>query len=120
MDIQQILDSVSGNLGDVANGEAVMGSPIKLGDTTIIPVSRMSVAFGAGGGEGEGPKMEKGGGEGQGHGAGGGAKIRPVAVIAITPEGINVLPIADRKGKLDAILERIPGFVDEMKKRFEK
>jgi len=125
VEIQKVLEAMTDKLTDVANGDAVMGTPIKLGDTTIIPVSRMSVSFGAGGGEGEGdvPKTAKtpaGSGAGVGYGGGGGAKVRPVAVIVISSEGVNVMPVPDRKGKLDALLEKIPEFIEQIQKKLEK
>src|SRR5690242_15500498 len=104
--LQEILEAVSGPLSDVANGEAVVGSPIQLGSVTVYPISRVSIGLGAGGGQGENPEA-KGAGQpggpesGVGVGSGGGAKARPVAVLVFSAEGVTVLPIPDKKGKLD-------------------
>lgn len=121
-DIQEILEAVSGPLRDVANGEAVVGSPIQLGAVTVYPISRVSIGLGAGGGHGENPEGKGDGKHGRpesglGGGSGGGAKARPVAVLVFSGEGVTVLPIPDRKGKLDGILEKIPELIERFKPR---
>jgi len=119
--IQEILEAVGGGLREVASGEAVVGSPIQLGQVTVYPISRVSLGLGAGGGQGEsearGDRKEKGPESGSGGGSGGGAKARPVAVLVVSPEGVSVLAIPDRRGKLDALLEKIPGFIDRLESR---
>ena len=117
--IVEILESLNGQLGEAASGDAVVGSPIKLGPVTVYPISRISIALGGGGGEGEELSKEgqkKGGSEsGMGGGVGGGAKARPVAVLVISQDGVTVLPIPDKKGKLDRIIDRIPEFVERLR-----
>lgn len=118
--MQGVFGAISGQLGDLANGEAVVGSPIKLGAVTLYPVSR--ITFGLAGGGGDGVEPQKAGGklvQGTGGGAGGAAKARPVAVIVFSEQGVEVLPIADKKGKLDQLLEKVPGLIDSIKERCE-
>jgi len=117
--IHEILGTISSQLGDVANGEAVVGAPIKLGAVTLYPVSRLSIGLGGGGGSGdevhEHGKAGQVPAKGTGGGAAGAAKARPVAVIVFSEEGVSVLPIADKKGKLDQILEKVPGLIEQIK-----
>jgi uncharacterized spore protein YtfJ len=40
-----------------------------------------------------------------------------VAVLVVSAEGVSVLPIPDRRGKLDEILEKIPGFIERLESR---
>jgi uncharacterized spore protein YtfJ len=119
--VQEILEVVGGGLGEVASGEAVVGSPIQLGQVTVYPISRLSLGLGGGGGQGEneakGDRKDRGTETGVGGGGGGGAKARPVAVLVASPEGVSVLAIPDRKGKLDAILDKIPGFIERLESR---
>jgi uncharacterized spore protein YtfJ len=120
--LQEILEAVSGPLSDVANGEAVVGSPIQLGSVTVYPISRVSIGLGGGGGQGENPEGKGAGRHGRpesgaGGGSGGAAKARPVAVLVFSGEGVTVLPIPDRKGKLDGILEKIPELIERFKPR---
>lgn len=117
-DIQDILGEVGGQLSGIANGEAVVGSPIQVGGATIYPISRISVGMGAGGGTGDDPhpRTAKGPASGTGGGAGGGAKARPIAVLVFAEGGgVSVLPIAEKAGKLDQLFEKIPGLVERLK-----
>jgi uncharacterized spore protein YtfJ len=96
----------------VAQPEVVYSRPIQEGAYTVITASEVSVSygfgFGGGGGWSPGPAAEgeeagagaeNAGGEnagGGGGGGGGGASMaRPVAVVAIGPDGVKVEPVMD-------------------------
>jgi uncharacterized spore protein YtfJ len=91
----------------VAQPGAVFGEPVSAAGRTIITASEVSVGmgvgFGFGGGsapgEGEGTEEEAEGGEGTGMGSGGGggggAMGRPVAVIQVSEDGIQIEPVVD-------------------------
>jgi len=119
--IQEILQAVSEELRGVANGDAVLGSPVQLGPATVYPISMVSVGMGGGGGEGEHEKNGGGakGESGVGGGAGGGARARPMAVLVFSPEGVKVLPLPQCRGPLERILDRVPGLLDRLKDREE-
>jgi len=94
----------------------VVGSPIKVGAVTVYPISRISLGLGAGGGSGDDlSKQAAGPQHGTGGGAGGAAKARPVAVLVFAEAGVSVLPIADKSGKFDQLMEKIPGLIERMK-----
>ncbi|MBI5548629.1 MAG: sporulation protein [Deltaproteobacteria bacterium] len=117
-EISDILEAVGEQVGDVASGDAVVGSPINVGAVTVYPISRLSLGLGVGGGSGDdlGRHGEAAGPQhGSGGGAGGGAKARPVALLVFAEEGVSVLPIADKAGKLELLLEKIPGLVERLK-----
>ncbi len=88
----------------VAQPASVFGEPVQSGDYTLITASEVTVGlgFGRGGGmgssgpEGEEPSGEEGGsGAGIGGAGGGGAGGRPVAVITVGPDGVQVEPVID-------------------------
>lgn len=113
-----LIHLISGQLEEAAQSDVVVGQPIELGAITLVPLSRLSVGLGLGGGEGDG-EVHSGGrrrrrskGRGLGAGAGMGAKVRPVAVAIFSESGVEVLPIADRKGTLDRIFDKIPEIID--------
>ncbi len=120
-----ILEAVSMELDKIAHSDIVVGKPVTAGDHTIVPISRVSVGFGAGGGSGEGDtapgkKRHRGKGTGTGGAAGGGGKVRPVAVLLFGPAGLQVMPIADKPGKLDRVIDKLPGWIDQLKGTFSK
>ena len=69
----------------------IIGTPLDLGDRSVIPIAEFGFGFGAGSGEG----AEK---KGSGSGAGGGGGISPVALVVVHKdiqgiEGIQVLSL---------------------------
>lgn len=112
--IDGMVGAVLAHLGDKATSGAVAGEPIKVGDVTLVVLSTLSIGMGAGGGEGQGNgvKGKAPPGSGVGEGAGGAVKVRPAAVIAFTPEGVEVLTIPAQPGPFDKLVERVPAVVD--------
>ena len=124
--ISEILDEMANTLSDGANSEVVVGQPIELGATKIIPLSRVSIGFGGAGGEGDqhfghchNRKEKASRGKGKGTGAGGGAKVRPVGVVIFTDEGVRVEKIPDKSGPIEKLFEKIPDFI-EMARRHKE
>ena len=101
--VVDILKGVVGELREIAKSETVIGQPITVGKTTVLPVIKLSVGFGAGGGQGEDSKAMSG----FGGGGGGGARIEPAGFIIIEEKGVRFL--ATGKGKWDSIIEAVPG-----------
>jgi uncharacterized spore protein YtfJ len=94
-----------------ARPSAVFGEPVESGSYTIITAAEVTSGggFGVGMGRGQAPKpgasqsppaeaaAPAGGqsGAGSGFGGGGGSMGRPVAIIAIGPNGVTVRPVVD-------------------------
>jgi len=112
--VVDILKGVVGELREIAKSETIIGESVTIGDTTVIPIVKISVGFGAGGGQGEDDKARSG----FGGGGGGGAKIEPSAFIIIGPEGVKILPAG--KGKWDTIIDAIPGISKKIGKMADK
>ncbi len=82
-----------------ADVRLAFGESRQIGDKTIIPVA--TVAWGGGSGfgsavpgqpkEGEAPESESGSGGGQGSGF----RVRPLAVVEVTPAETKVRPVVD-------------------------
>jgi len=128
--VKELLELVTGKLETVAHSDTVVGEPIELGGVTLVPLTRISLGFGMGGGEGEGQGFGPGAhgrtrraagpqGKGIGGGTGGGAKVRPVGVAIFSADGVEILPIKDKKGLLDRLFDRVPELVDMVKEATE-
>jgi uncharacterized spore protein YtfJ len=114
--IEEILQTVSDALSTAWTGDAVVGSPIALGAVTVYPVSMVSMGLGGGGGEGEVAAEATGKPEkGVGGGSGGAARACPVAVLVVGAGGVKVLPLPQRKGALERLLDKIPDLVERVK-----
>ena len=111
-----------------AQPSAVYSAPVTSGDSTIITASEVSagIGFGYGLGGGVGPKSSEGettseaeaqetqeqpSGFGGGGGGGGAAMARPVAVISVGPEGVQIQPIVDASKIALAFFTTLGGMV---------
>lgn len=106
---EAIIDTILGKLHDFARTETVIGNPVNVGDTTILPVIKVSLGFGAGGGEGsidDGKENKTPSGGGGGGAGGGGAAITPVGFIVVDEKGVRFLRMG--KGKYEALFETVP------------
>jgi uncharacterized spore protein YtfJ len=112
-DVERLLKTTSVEIEKVLTSKTVVGEPIKIEDTTLIPLISIGFGFGAGGGTGKGGgAKEKGEGSGGGGGAGGG--VKPVAVVVIDKDGVRIEQI---KGSLSSTMEGLGKIIE---KREEK
>lgn len=100
MEIEKLFDKAVTEIERMLNTKTVVGDPITLEDTTLIPLVSVGFGFGVGGGEGTEP--EKGAGKGGGTGGGGG--VKPVAVLIINDEGVRLEPV---KSGTTSVLEKV-------------
>jgi len=92
--------------------KTVVGEPIKIGDTTLVPFIDITFGLGLGGGAGT---DEKGMG-GDGGGGGTGAKVSPTAVLVIQGDKVELLPIK-KAGGLDKLLDLVPGIIEKINEK---
>ncbi len=96
MAVQDMLKSVSDNIGQTATVNTVFGEPKVLDHRALIPIALVTGGFGAGGGEGKRPADEQGRQEeGSGGGGGGGFVVRPLAVLEVADGQTRLIPILD-------------------------
>ena len=97
---------------EMADVNAIIGEPIKLGDgTTIIPVSKVSYGFASGGSDLP-SKYDK---DLFGGGACAGVSIKPEGFLVISPDG--AAKMVTMEGKTDPIssaIENVPNIIDKV------
>ncbi|MFA6618650.1 MAG: spore germination protein GerW family protein [Candidatus Neomarinimicrobiota bacterium] len=94
----------------LAKTETVVGDPIVVKDTTLIPISKISMGFATGSGE-HGAETRKNGGDA----AGGGVTITPIAVVVVSEGKDSKLLWLDKQdGSLNKLLDLIPGIMDRI------
>jgi uncharacterized spore protein YtfJ len=108
--VNESMETLFNSLEKFFRTETVIGQPMEIGETTIIPI--ITVTFGAGGGGGGG-NDEKGNG-GTGTGLGVGAKITPDAVLVIKNGEVSMLPVKN-KCNLDKLVNMVPELVKKIK-----
>lgn len=104
--IEELLKSVLPELRQMAKAQTVVGDPITAGDSTVIPISKVSVGFGGAGGK-------QGGNEG-GTGAGGGAMIEPIAFIVVTDGKVQLLPLTSKDTTIGKVIDLVPDILNRV------
>ena len=115
-DVEKLVKTTLGEIEKVLSAKTVVGEPIIIEGSTIIPLISIGFGFGAGGGSGKGEVKQIG--EGAGGGTGGGVGVKPVALIIVDKEGVRIEPI---KGSTASVLEKVGDVIGRAaEKRGEK
>ena len=115
--IDNILGSTLDGIRKMVDVETVIGDAIKINDeTTLLPISKVSVGFAAGGTT-FGKAGEK---ENFGGGAGGGVKVTPVAFLVINGTEVRTIFLSENPDAIDKIASYLPAAVDKIASLFEK
>lgn len=105
--IDKLFDKAVTEIERMLNTKTVVGEPIKLEGTTLIPLVSVGFGFGVGGGQGSEPEK----GSGQGGGTGGGGGVKPIAVVIVDDAGVRVEPI---KSGTASVLEKVVDSVSKV------
>ena len=114
-DIENMVKTTLSQIEKVLSSKTVIGEPITVGETTLIPLLSVGFGFGAaGGGKGDAknPNDSIKGGTGGTGGAGG---MRPIAIIVIDKEGVRIEPIkSSMAAAIEKLSEKVPGVVERI------
>jgi sporulation protein YtfJ len=114
--IEGIMNITMENLKALVDADTIIGTPVVVGDTTLIPVSK--VAFGLATGGSDFPSKSGTGLFGGGGGAG--VTITPVAFISVTDGVVKMMPIYNELSTVDKALTMAPELIDKIKELFKK
>lgn len=99
------------NIHQMVDVNTIIGDPIVKGETTIIPISKVSFGFASGGSDLPTQAAEKFAG-----GAGAGVTVKPVAFIVIKADGdVKLLELGGKSSPIDGVMDAIPGIIDKIK-----
>jgi uncharacterized spore protein YtfJ len=101
-DVEKLVRTTLGEIEKVLDSKTVVGEPITIEGTTLIPLMSVGFGFAAGGGSGKAETKEAM--ESGASGSGGGAGVRPIAIIVIDKDGVRIEPI---KGGMAAAIEKL-------------
>ncbi len=101
-DVEKLIKTTLGEIEKVLDAKTVVGEPITIEGTTLIPLLSVGFGFAAGSGSGKGETKEAT--ESGGGGTGGGAGVRPIAIIVIDKDGTRIEPI---KGGMATAIEKL-------------
>lgn len=110
--INQMMGVTLEKIREMGDVKTVIGDPIEVGDTTIIPVSKVSYGFASGGSDlpaKQNPKDLFGGG------AGAGVTVQPIAFLVINKDGnVRLMPITASDDKVSNIIRSVPELLDKI------
>ncbi len=116
MEITNLISTLLTEMQRISSSETVVGKPIRVGDATIIPISKLGMGFGAGTGGGEGKPHSTADGTITAAGAGGGISVNPQAFIVVDKNGqAQLLSLNQSKESiLTRAIELLPQVVDKL------
>lgn len=110
--ISQMMGITIDKIREMGDVKTIIGDPIVAGDTTIIPVSKVSYGFASGGSDlpaKQNPKDLFGGG------AGAGVTVQPIAFLVINKAGdVRLTPISVSDDKISNIIRTMPELMDKI------
>ena len=113
--LPNMLESTIAKLREMVDVNSVVGSPITTPDgVTIIPVTKVSIGYGAGGSDFATKNYPANRDNAFGGGAGAGVNITPVAFLVVRGESVRMLPVAEPAStSMDRLIEQLPDLLDK-------
>ena len=115
--IGNLMESTMSKIREMVDVDTIIGAPINTPDgIMIIPVSKVSYAFGGGGGD-----YPAGGKSGFGGGSGAGVKIEPIGFLVVKDGGVRMVNITPPAANtVDRVIEKAPEIVEFVEGLLEK
>lgn len=106
MSVDTVASVILEKLRGLASTETVIGKPIIVDNTTLIPVSKVSVGFALGSNAGKSELT----------GSGGGLSVEPIAFIVISEGSTRVLSLTREKDVFGKAIDMVPEVLALLKK----
>lgn len=104
--VETLIERVLGELHKIVQTRTVVGEPVTAGPVTLIPVSKISLGFGAGGADSDSSRS----------GTGGGASVEPIGFVVIDGDGkVQVLTLKEKEISWGQLVELVPDAVSKVK-----
>ncbi len=114
--LKSIMDVTMEKLRAMVDADVVTGTPIEVGEVTLIPVSRVSFGLATGGSD----FSTKNNGALFGGGGGAGVTVVPIAFMAVSGENVKMLPVYNEITDVEKAITMIPELVETAKGLFKK
>ncbi len=113
--INSLMSDTLEKIKQLVDTETIIGKPIVAGETTIIPISRVSFGFGSGGSDFTSKHAKESAPLCFGGGGGAGLTVNPVAFVVVDAGGTRILPInAQASSTVDRLVEMLPDAVSKV------
>lgn len=112
--LKGIMDTSMDKLRTMVDADIVVGTPINLGELTLIPVSK--VAFGLATGGSDFPTKTQQAVFGGASGAG--VTISPVGFLSVKGDSIRMIPVSSESTAVDRAIAAAPEIIEKVKDVF--
>lgn len=106
--LTEVIKEILGQMKHIAATNTVVGDPVQMEDSVIIPITKLSLGFGVGAANSK-EATEKSVG-----GSGGGITIEPVGFIVSNKEEAKLLLVDQKSGSFGKVLELIPPMIEKI------
>ena len=113
--IKGIMDTTMEKLRAMVDADTIIGTPIEVGNITLIPVSKVSFGVASGGSDFPNKHQQ----QIFGGGGGAGVTVNPVAFICVNGENVHMMPIYSEMGTVDMAINMAPELIDKVKSLFD-
>ena len=115
--VQGLMGATVEKIRETADANTIIGTPISIdANTTIIPVSKVTMGFASGGSD-MGAKATK---EMFGGGSGAGVSITPIAFLVVTNGTVRTVQLAEHVSPIDNAINALPELVDKLAAMLKK
>lgn len=114
--IKGIIDVTMERLRAMVDADTIIGTPISVGEITLVPVSKVSFGMATGGSD----FPSKNQSNLFGGGGGAGVSITPISFIAINGNDIKMLPISNEITNIEKAITMAPELIQKVKQLFYK
>lgn len=114
--LKSVMDTTMDKLRTMVDADTIIGTPIVVGNVTLLPVSRVSFGLATGGSD----FPNKNNQPIFGGGGGAGVTVNPVAFICINGDNVHMMPVYSEMNTVDKAINMAPELIDKVKSLFEK
>ncbi len=114
--IEAIMNVTLDNLKALVDADTIIGTPITVGDVTLIPISKVSFGLATGGSDipSKNPSALFGGG------GGAGVTVTPIAFISVSGTNVKMLQVNADITPVNKLIDEAPELIGKVKEFFNK
>ena len=114
----QNIDSVFTDLQNFTKSDSILGTPVPVGDKTLIPI--MSVTLGYGSTDMQ-KKSQPANGTNSTNGLGGlGARISADAIVVVQKDSVTMLNVGEKNSNMNQLMDKIPEALTNISQNLSK
>ena len=114
--IESIMSVTLENLKAMVDADTIIGTPITVGEVTLIPVSKVSFGLATGGSD----LPSKSASAMFGGGGGAGVTVNPIAFISVSGTNVKMLQVNASINTVDRLIDQAPELIQKVKNALEK